>query len=102
MDLAEIILAGITEDEKTARYVHLDTCDSITNDYGGIPLGPCNCGMPERILAGCWSRRTIVEMHRGAHECPTAESSCGWCVDGNECETLQALRPMRSANRKPT
>lgn len=45
---------------------------------------------PAHVLAWCAVLRAIVELHRGSHECPSAEDNCGWVV-GGDCETLRLL-----------
>jgi hypothetical protein len=50
-DLAEWLLTCIVEDEKTAPDIHHRDCESVQFDYGGVALGPCNCGIPNEVAA---------------------------------------------------
>lgn len=49
---------------------------------------------PAHVLAWCAVLRAIVEVHRGSHECPSAEDNCGWVV-GGDCETLRLLAQLK-------
>lgn len=107
-DLAEWLIEQYDADEQLAREQDLSRAgepysdDSGIADRDGFPSYPwgaeeqelrfmAGVGHPTFVLADLVAKRRIVEMHRGAHECPTEDSSCGWCVHGDECETLQAL-----------
>lgn len=85
MDLAAWLFAQYAADEQRAGDLHDVRC--AVNEYDPKD---CDCGYPRFVLADLAAKRRIMEMHRGAHECPSEESSCGWCVDSDECETMQA------------
>ena len=89
MTLTEFLLARIVEDEGAA---HAALPGPWRWENIGRPDGEHIARhAPDRVLAECAARRAIVEMHTGPHECPTPESSCGWCVDSDECDTCRAF-----------
>jgi hypothetical protein len=67
--LAEFLLARIDEDEAEQRWTdgrafledyhgrewHRGECESLTDN-----AGPCDCGLPARVLAECAAKRRIV------------------------------------------
>lgn len=48
---------------------------------------------PARVLEECAAKRTIVELHRGGHECLNFDDNCHWVnYDlGEVCDTLLTL-----------
>lgn len=50
---------------------------------------------PARVLADVTAKQRIVELHSGGHECSVYDrgevDNCRWCLDGDECSTLQLL-----------
>lgn len=64
MTLADFLLARIDEDRAQAvlRETHDSGCDTAPQQHGC--LDPCDCGMPERMLADCEAKRGVVEIHR--------------------------------------
>lgn len=103
MDLAEFVQARIAQDEETARAALAERASPVSGAtftlwedqeweaIDGKVMTHVDAWDPARVLAECAAKRAIVEMHRGAHECPTPDSCCGWCVDSDECDTLSAL-----------
>lgn len=63
-DLAEFLLARITEDELAQRSSGHDTdwheygCDINSRDPGPFP---CDCAVPVRVLAECAAKRAIIK-----------------------------------------
>lgn len=97
MTLTEFLLARIAEDEAGQqagigeRYGadtlwHEQDCELLTYD-----VGPCDCGVPYRVLADCEAKRRIIEEHSPVDELPDAW--CERCIDRDRwpCPTMSAL-----------
>lgn len=59
-DLAQFLLARITENEADARWVHVEDCEALPPPCGYNGPFPCDCGVPARLLAECEAKRRIV------------------------------------------
>jgi hypothetical protein len=57
------VAADLHEDEKTTPDIHHRDCESVQFDYGGVALGPCNCGIPTLVLTDLAAKRRIVKEH---------------------------------------
>jgi hypothetical protein len=86
-DLATWLLAQYDADEQRAGDLHdRRTCDMYSYDPKC-----CDCDYPDELRDDFAVKRAIVEMHRGAHECPDAGDNCVW-IDGDlrpYCDTLR-------------
>lgn len=55
------LTARVSDWEREAPDIHRSDCESVQYDYGGVALGPCECGVPAQVLAECAAIRAIVE-----------------------------------------
>jgi hypothetical protein len=59
--LPGFLTARVSDWEREAPDIHRSDCESVQYDYGGVALGPCECGVPARVLADCAFKRGLVE-----------------------------------------
>lgn len=96
-DIVAFLEARIEEDQinATMRTVHAEGCDWLPDESGYTY--PCDCGVPERLLAECASRRAIIELHPRA-----GDGCCSTCVtDWGQQETEQFPCPTLRAVAAP-
>lgn len=82
-DIAEFLQARIAEDEADAAYRHREDCEHLDS----VRPFPCECGVPQWVLAECAAKRAIVGDHieEETRYCPT-------CVEQEiPCNTLLRL-----------
>ncbi len=74
-DLVTFLLERLNEDERDARETHREGCDSLPvsrsccgddDCYCEDYTGPCDCGVPTRVLREVAAKRAIVDLHREA------------------------------------
>lgn len=65
MTITEFILARVAEDEKEARAMDEDLRKYPPSTYELAQVPMLDMGVPERVLAECEAKRTIVEQFDG-------------------------------------
>jgi len=96
MTLTGFLMARICDDEAASGLDewHRSGCETNSDS---LSSGPCDCGVPARVLAECEAKRRIIHQHGAGegHECPdgfmdSAETDphTGW---ENDCQTLKFL-----------
>lgn len=68
-----------------ADEVHNRDCDS-TSDCCYLP-GPCDCGIPARVLREVQAKRRRITLHEDVHDCPGID--WGSHEAGDPCPTLR-------------
>lgn len=93
MKITEFLEARITEDEvrATLREWHALDCEVIPNDAGYTY--PCDCGVPERILAECAAKRAIIKEHE--LDLHMSEQYCDTCAEWWKCELGEGPPPVK-------
>lgn len=69
LTLSQFLRDRLRASEKVAHNIHAEDCDSIPRPGCNGPF-PCDCGMPEFLREDIMSKRAIVDLHTGYHDCP--------------------------------
>jgi hypothetical protein len=91
--LADWLLWCIAFDERSARvrdrYGRSDQWHRLDCELNSYDSGPCDCGVPDRVLAECAAKRRIVELHSGENDTPCQSWAGNYTYE--PCPTLRAL-----------
>ena len=70
--LTGFLLARIAEDE-AAQAMSLDAWHRADCERNTYDAGPCDCGIPARVLAECEAKRRLVDEHQETRRDPSYE-----------------------------
>lgn len=92
MTITEFLTARLDEEERRAKAIHAEDCESIPREGYNGPF-PCDCGVPAHLLAKIAGERAIIGWHSdNPHECEGPMGS-EYVADEDSmpCSTMCAL-----------